>query len=211
MARPLNVARPFIVPSPTQRLGKLAVAVGFGYFGVVVQSKASTVPQYLAELPAERRSAIECVRALILENLDPEFEEGMQYGMIGYHVPHRIYPAGYHCDPKQPLPFICLASQKNHMSLYLGCVYGPERDGPFREAWAKTGMKLDMGKSCIRFRRIEDLAMDVIADAVRGTSARSFISSYETIFKKPASRRGKPAAAVKPKPEAKVNRPRGNR
>ena len=160
-----------------------------------MQSKASTVPQYLAELPADRRSAIVCVRALILENLNPEFEEGMQYGMIGYHVPHRIYPAGYHCDPKQPLPFIGLASQKNHMSLYLGCVYGLESEGPFREAWAKTGRKLDMGKSCIRFRKVEDLAKEVIADTIRATSARAFIASYEAALKRPSGRKSKPSAA----------------
>src|SRR4051812_37152315 len=123
-----------------------------------MQSKATTVGQYLAELPPERRTAIETVRKVMLENLDPVFEEGMQYGMIGYFVPHRVYPAGYHCDPKQPLPFAALASQKNHMSVYLGCVYGSERERAFREAWAKTGKKLDMGKACVRFKKPEDLA-----------------------------------------------------
>jgi|SRR6266540_3312107 len=118
-----------------------------------MQSKATTVLQYLKELPADRRSAIESVRAVILKNLDPVFEEGMPYGMIGYYVPHRVDPAGYHCDPKQPLPFICLASQKNYLSVYLGSAYGPEREKPFREAWAWTGKKLDRGKSCIRFKK----------------------------------------------------------
>ena len=90
-----------------------------------MQSKATTVGQYLAELPADRRRAIEAVRKVILANLDRDYEEGMQYGMIGYYVPHRIYPAGYHCDPKQPLPFTALASQKNYLSLYLGaCIAG---------------------------------------------------------------------------------------
>ena len=153
-----------------------------------MQSKATTVPQYLAELPADRRSAIENVRAVILKNLDPAFEEGMQYGMIGYYVPHRVYPPGYHCDPKQPLPFICLASQKNYMSLYLGCVYGPEREKPFREAWAKTGKKLDMGKSCVRFRKLEDLALDVIGAAIRRTRARAFIRYYEAVVKNAGGR-----------------------
>ncbi len=125
-----------------------------------MQSKATTVKQYLAELPADRRLAIEGVRAVILKNLDPVFEEGMQYGMIGYYVPRRAYPPGYHCDPKQPLPFICLASQKNYMSLYLGCAYGPGRERPFREAWANTGKKLDMGKSCVRFKKLDDLALE---------------------------------------------------
>ena len=109
------------------------------YAPFIMQSKAATVAQYLKELPADRRAAIEAVRAVILKNLDALYEEGMQYGMIGYYVPHSVYPPGYHCDPKQPLPFICLASQKNYMSVYLGCVYGPEQEKPFREAWAKTG------------------------------------------------------------------------
>jgi hypothetical protein len=148
-----------------------------------MQSKAATVQQYLAELPADRRSAIQSVRAVILENLDPTFEEGMQYGMIGYYLPHSVYPPGYHCDPKQPLPFICLASQKNYMSVYLGCVYGPKREKPFREAWAKSGKRLDMGKSCVRFRKLDDLALDVIGEAIRRVPARAFIKEYESIIK----------------------------
>ena len=89
-----------------------------------MQSKATTVKQFLSALPEVRRAAISAVRKVILENLDSGFEEGMQYGMIGYYVPHSIYPAGYHCDPKQPLGFVCLASQKNHMSLYAMSLYG---------------------------------------------------------------------------------------
>ena len=154
-----------------------------------MQSKATTVQQYLAELPAERRSAIESVRAVILKNLDPIFEEGMQYGMIGFYVPHRVYPAGYHCDPRQPLPFAGLASQKNHMSVYLGCVYGHgERERWFREAWAKTGKKLDMGKSCIRFRKLDDVALDVIGEAIRRVSVCGFIKEYESLIKAMRSR-----------------------
>jgi hypothetical protein len=141
-------------------------------------------------LPADRRTIIAAVRAMILENLDREFEEGMQYGMIGYYVPHRVYPPGYHCDPKQPLPFICLASQKNYLSLYLGCAYGPEREKPFREAWARTGKKLDMGKSCVRFKKLEDLALDVIGATIRRTTARDFIKYYESVIED--ARRGKP-------------------
>lgn len=148
-----------------------------------MQSKAATVAQYLKELPADRRAIIAAVRAVIRKNLDPLFEEGMQYGMIGYHVPHRVYPPGYHCDPKQPLPFIGLASQKNYLSLYLGCAYGPEREKPFRTAWAMTGKKLDMGKSCIRFKKVEDLALDVIGDSIRATTARGFIQYYESVIK----------------------------
>lgn len=149
-----------------------------------MQSKATTVRQYLAELPAERRTAIEAVRKVILKNLDSAYEEGMQYGMIGYFVPHRIYPPGYHCDPRQPLPFACLASQKNYLSLYLGCVYG-EHDLArwFHDAWKKTGKKLDMGKSCVRFRKVEDLALEVIGEAIRQMPANKFISYYESVMK----------------------------
>lgn len=157
-----------------------------------MQSKAASVREYLAELPADRRAAIEAVRAVVLNNLDADYEEGMQYGMIGYYVPHRVYPPGYHCDPKQPLPFVCLASQKNYMSLYLGCVYG---DTPlarwFQAAWAKTGKKLYMGKSCIRFKKAEDLALDVIAETIRRIPARKFIAYYESVIKD--SRRKPPA------------------
>jgi len=166
-----------------------------------MQSHAATVAQYLAELPADRRAAIEAVRAVIRKNLDPLYEEGMQYGMIGYYVPHKTYPAGYHCDPKQPLPFAGLAAQKHHLSLYLFCVYGhPEHEKWFREAWASTGKKLDMGKSCIRFKKPEDLALDVTGEAIRRVSARKFIAFYEL-----ATGAGRKPAARKPKSNASNN------
>ncbi len=150
-----------------------------------MQSKAATVAQYLAELPEDRRAAIAAVRKVILKNLDKTFEEGMQYGMIGYYVPHSVYPAGYHCDPKQPLPFTCLASQKNYMSLYLGCVYGSSELAKwFHSEWAKTGKRLDMGKSCIRFRKLEYLALDVIGETLRRVSAKKFIAYYEAAIMK---------------------------
>lgn len=93
-----------------------------------MQSKASTVPEYLVSLPEDRRNALDSLRKVFAANMDPLFEEGMQYGMIGYYLPHRVYPAGYHCDPKQPLPFAGLASQKNHLSLYLMCLYSEGAD-----------------------------------------------------------------------------------
>jgi uncharacterized protein YdhG (YjbR/CyaY superfamily) len=151
-----------------------------------MQSQATTVPEYLAELPPDRRAAIEAVRSVIRENLDRDYEEGMQYGMIGYYVPHRVYPPGYHCDPRQPLPFVALASQKQHLSLYLGCVYGvPGGEQQFRAAWAATGKKLDLGKSCIRFRKVEDLALDVIGETIRRLPARVFIQHYEAMLRTP--------------------------
>jgi hypothetical protein len=104
----------------------------------------------------------------------------MQYGMIGYYVPHRVFPAGYHCDPRQPLPFAGLASQKNHMSLYLMSVYGGGEHGEwFKKAWAKTGKKLDMGKACIRFKKLDDLPLEVIAEAIRRVPAKKYIAHYE--------------------------------
>ena len=149
-----------------------------------MQSKATTVEQYLSGLPEDRRKAIEAVRRVILENLDKDYEEGIQYGMIGYYVPHRVYPAGYHCDPKQPLPFAALASQKNYMSLYLMSVYGDtDHSKWFQDAWAKTGKKLDMGKSCIRFRKVDDLALDVIAETIRRVPARTYIAHCEAALK----------------------------
>src|ERR1700730_4903672 len=150
-----------------------------------MQSGAATVEKYLRELPADRRRAIEIVRQMILKNLDGDYEEGMQYGMIGYYVPHRVYPAGYHCDPKQPLPFAGLASQKNYMSLYLMCVYGDtDHSKWFREAWAKTGKKLDMGKSCVRFKKLDDLALDVIGEAIKRVPAKKYIEHCEAAIRK---------------------------
>jgi hypothetical protein len=100
--------------------------------------------------------------------------------MIGYYVPHRVYPAGYHCDPKQPLPFAGLASQKNYMSLYLMCVYGDsEHSRWFRQAWLQTGKKLDMGKACIRFKKLDDLALDCISEAIRRVPAKKYIDYCE--------------------------------
>ncbi len=149
-----------------------------------MQSKASTVALYLAELPDERRKDLEVVRQVILKNLDKDYEEGIQYGMIGYYVPHRLYPAGYHCDPKQPLPFACLASQKNYMSLYLMCVYGESNlTRWFQQAWAETGKKLDMGKACVRFKNSEDLALDVIAEAIRRVPAQKYVDHCEAARK----------------------------
>lgn len=155
-----------------------------------MQSKATTVKAYLAELPPDRRKAIEAVRNVILANLDPAVEEGMQYGMIGYVIPHRVYPAGYHANPKQPLPFACLASQKQHMSLYLMSVYGKaEEEAWLRERWTAGGRKLDMGKSCIRFKSLDDVPLDVVGEAFRRVSAKDYIAFYESAIRKPAKKK----------------------
>ena len=157
-----------------------------------MQSKAKTVEEYLSGLPEDRRQAIEAVRAVILKNLDKDYEEGMQYGMIGYYVPHHVYPAGYHCDPRQPLTFAALGSQKNYMSLYLMCVYGSTEHAQwFQQAWAATGKKLDMGKSCVRFKRVEDLALDVIGAAINRVPAKKYIEHCEAALKSTKSRASK--------------------
>lgn len=148
-----------------------------------MQSKATTVAQYLKELPDDRREAISAVRDVILKNLPKGFEEGMQYGMIGYFVPHALYPNGYHCNPKEPLPFANLASQKNHMALYTMTVYGnPDIEKWFTDAWTKGGRKLDMGKSCIRFKKIEDVPLDVVAQLFKKVSVKQYIQMYEDAY-----------------------------
>ncbi|HEY1692762.1 MAG TPA: DUF1801 domain-containing protein [Polyangiaceae bacterium] len=148
---------------------------------------ATTVAEYLASVPAERRAAISAVRNVVRKNLGAGYEEGIQYGMIGWFVPHAVFPAGYHTDPKQPLPFAALASQKNHMALYLmgmycGCTEAPgglTTDAQwFRDAWAKTGKKLDMGKACLRFKKVEDLALDVVGEAIRRIPAKTYVRRY---------------------------------
>lgn len=148
-----------------------------------MQSSATTVEEYLAELPQDRRAALEAVRSVILANLDPRLEEGMQYGHIGYFAPHSLYPAGYHCDPKQPLPFAALASQKNHMAVYLFGVYG-EGGEWFREKWATTGKKLDMGASCVRFKKLADLPLDLIGEAIARYPFEEFVARYEASIPK---------------------------
>ena len=151
-----------------------------------MQSKAKTVSQYLAEVPADRRKAIEQVRAAIRKHLPKGYEEIMQYGMIGYAVPLKLYPAGYHCKPDEPLPFLFLASQKNFMALYMFCMYVDKIDeARFREDYKATGKKLDMGKSCIRFKKTEDLALDVIGKAIARRPVKKFIEIYESRLAKP--------------------------
>lgn len=150
----------------------------------------ATVNDYLASLPEDRRKALQAVRKVIRANLDPKYEEGIQYGMIGYYVPHKVYPAGYHCDPKQPLPFASIASQKNHMAVYMMCLYGsPEAERRFREDWAKTGKKLDMGKACVRFKRLEDLPLDVLGAAIKRVPAKVYLAHYESLLKGIAKRK----------------------
>ncbi|MCP5055697.1 MAG: DUF1801 domain-containing protein [bacterium] len=163
--------------------------------------KPTTVAEYLASLPADRREALESVRKTIKKNLPKGYAEGIQYGMIGYFVPHSVYPAGYHADPSQPLPFASLANQKNHMSIYLMCIYSDEehRDR-FVRAWKATGKKLDMGKSCVRFKKLEDVPLEVVGEAIQGVPVTEFIARYESAIgpgarKRPARKAPKEARA----------------
>lgn len=139
--------------------------------------------EYLGSLPEDRRKAIEAVRKVILKNLDKDYEEGMQYGGIGYYVPHRVYPHGYHCDPNQPLNFAGLGSQKNHISFgMMFCYFDEAEDKWFRAAWIRTGRKLDMGKCCVRFRKLEDVPLEVIGEAIKRVPAKKYIAMYEKML-----------------------------
>jgi hypothetical protein len=141
---------------------------------------AATVDEYLAKLPEDRREAVQAVRKVILANLDKDYEEGIQYGMIGYYVPHRVFPAGYHCNPKEPLPFAGIGSQKHHIGLYLFCVYcSAEHTEWFRDAWTKTGKKLDMGKGCVRFKKLNDVPLDVVGETIKRVPTKKFIDAYQ--------------------------------
>jgi len=156
---------------------------------------AATVDAYLAALPEDRRAAIAAVRAVILANLPAGYQEGIQHGMIGYSVPHSIYPAGYHANPKEPLQLASLASQKGHMALYLMCVYGDaELQRWFVEEYRKSGKKLDMGKSCVRFKKLDDLPLELIGRTVARVPVATFVAKYEAVRPakaKPSKPRGK--------------------
>jgi hypothetical protein len=145
-------------------------------------SKATTVEDYLEALPPDRRAAISAVRQVILASLPAGYEERMSYGMIGYVVPHSLYPAGYHCDPKLPLPLAILGSQKNHMAIHLCHVYGDAATEKwFRKAWLATGKKLDMGKACVRFKKLEDVPLDVIGQVIARTPAKKYIARMKAL------------------------------
>jgi len=145
-------------------------------------SPATTVKEYLQSLPPDRRAAINAVRKVILDNLPVGYEECMSYGIIGYVVPHSLYPAGYHCDPKLPLPYANLGSKKNYMSLHLLSVYmNPDNAAWFQKAWKATGKKLDMGKACVRFKKIEDVPLDVIGQLIARTPVKQYIARMEAV------------------------------
>lgn len=143
----------------------------------MVKSTATTVDEYLQELPQDRQEAISTVRKAIQDNLPDGYKETMQYGMIGYVIPLERYPVTYN---KQPLSYVALASQKNYMSVYLMNVYGKaDVEDWFNKAYEASGKKLNMGKSCVRFKKLDDLPLDVIGKAVSLTSVDDYIAIYE--------------------------------
>ncbi|MBP9794259.1 MAG: DUF1801 domain-containing protein [Flavobacterium sp.] len=151
-----------------------------------MQSKALTVNDYLDEIPEERKDGFNKLRNVILKNIPEGFQEGMGYGMIGYAVPHALYPAGYHCNPKDPLPFAALASQKNFIAFYhMGIYANPELLHWFTSEFPKhSKKKLDMGKSCIRFKKPEDIPFELIGELMQKITVPDWINTYETVFKK---------------------------
>jgi Domain of unknown function (DU1801) len=150
-----------------------------------MQSIAKTVSDYLNELPEERKVAFLKLRNTILNNLPKGFEEQMSYGMLGYVVPHSIYPEGYHCNPKLPLPFMNIASQKNFIALYHMGIYAiPELLEWFTSEYPKhSSQKLDIGKSCIRFKKLDQIPFDLIAELAGKMTVEDWINCYETQIK----------------------------
>lgn len=145
-----------------------------------MQSKARTVNEYIESLPHDRKQIISDMRNAILKNLPKGFEETMQYGMISYVVPHKTFPAGYHANPKDALPFISLASQKNHIALYHMAIYEGALHDWFLSAWKKTTDKrLDMGKACIRFKKPEDVPLKLIGELSGKVTPKQWIDLYE--------------------------------
>ena len=169
----------------------------------MVSSKATTVKQYLASLPADRRKSVEAVRKVVKKALPKGFEEGMQYGMIGWYVPLKRYPDTYN---GQPLGIVALASQKQYISLYLMGVYAdPKVQKAFEKKWKASGKKLNMGKSCVRFKNVDELAMDAIVDAVGAMGVERYIAIQEKLrSKKPAKK--KPAKKAAPKRKSPATR-----
>ena len=147
-----------------------------------MQNKADTPEKYIESLPGERREALEKLRKVLKDNLPGGFQEGMGYGMIGYVVPHSLYPSGYHADPRLPLPFINIASQKGHIALYhMGIYANPDLLSWFAAEYSKhSTQKLDMGKSCIRFKKTDDIPYDLIAELARKMTVEDWIALYES-------------------------------
>ena len=151
-----------------------------------MQYNATSPEDYIKQVPAERQEALYRLRKVITDNLPKGFEEGIIYNMIGYYVPHSVYPDGYHCDPKIPLPFMSFASQKNSVNLYHSGIYAKkELHDWFVKAYPKhSNRKLDMGKSCIRFKKMEAIPFELIGELTKKMSCEEWIDIYENARKK---------------------------
>jgi hypothetical protein len=148
----------------------------------MARSRAATVAEYLESLPADRRAVVAAVREVVLKNLPEGYQETMNWGMISYEIPLERYPHTYN---KQPLSYAALAAQKNYFVLHLMCLYAsPTLQAWFREEFRKAGKKLDMGKACVRFRKLDDLPLDVIGQAVARVPPEKLIASYEASRKR---------------------------
>ncbi|AXT21048.1 DUF1801 domain-containing protein [Flavobacteriaceae bacterium AU392] len=147
---------------------------------------ATSPEDYLNQIPEDRKPAMNKLRKIILDNLPKGFEEGMNYNMIGYYVPHSVYPNGYHCDPKLPLPFMNIASQKNFIGVYHMGVYANKElyDWFVTEYSKHCKYKLDMGKSCIRLKKIEDIPYELIGELASKITAEEWITYYEDNMQK---------------------------
>ncbi len=150
-----------------------------------MQYKADTIDDYISQLPEERIEPTKKLRKQILDNLPKGVEERISYGMIGYVIPHSIYPDGYHCTPELPLPFMNLASQKNFIGIYSMVIYAKKDlyDWFVSEYANRCKYKLDMGKSCIRFKRMDDIPFDLIGELTAKVSAQEWIDLYESLYK----------------------------
>lgn len=150
-----------------------------------MQYKAKSPDDYISQVPTERQDTLNNLRKTIKANLPKGFEEGIQYGMIGYFVPHSIYPDGYHCTPTEPLPFMSFASQKNSVNLYHSGIYAiPELNKWFVNEYPKhCKRKLDMGKSCIRFKHLDEIPFDLIAQLCTKLTPAEWIRYYESQIK----------------------------
>ena len=151
-----------------------------------MQYIASSPEDYISQVPKERQDALKKLRQVINDNLPKNFEEGIIYGMIGYYVPHSIYPDGYHCNPKDPLPFMSFASQKNSINLYHSGMYSKKEihDWFVAEHPKHCKTKLDMGKSCVRFKKIDQIPFELIGELTKKMTAKEWIDIYESAIKK---------------------------
>ncbi len=148
--------------------------------------EAKSPDDYISKLPEDRREVMSNLRQAVLDNLPKGFSEEMSYGMIGYVVPHSLYPEGYHCDPKLPLPFMNIASQKNFVAFYHMGIYADKKllEWFVKEYPKHSKYKLDMGKSCVRFKRMGDIPYDLIGELVRKVSVDDWIEMYNNVVKR---------------------------